>query len=71
MKKFFSFHNAKMSLEFRGHGSYILRGLDQSIHFTDSSVYDECDNDEDYKRCLDARRTAYDALKSVENRYYP
>ena len=71
MTKSFSFHNAKMSLEFKGHGSYILRGLNQSIYFTDSSVWDYCDDDENYKKCLEARRTAYDELKSIFNRYYP
>lgn len=62
--KRFKFHNCNMEISQSGYGQYNIKGLGVQIHYTDSFIWDWCDDVANKKKCHEARRRAYKLVKS-------
>lgn len=60
--KTFEFNNETITIEQVGYGQYTLRGLDSSVHCTDSEIWDWCDDEENEEKHLYAKETAHRLL---------
>lgn len=62
MKKF-EIHNEIITIEKVGYGQYTLRGLGTSVHCTNSSIWDWCDDEDNEEKHLAAMQAAFDLLE--------
>mgnify|MGYP001173937550 FL=1 len=60
--KAFEINNETITIEQVGYGQYILRGIDISVHCTDSEIWDWCDDEENEEKHLSAKESAYRLL---------
>lgn len=62
MKKQFTYSGLEIKIEKTGYGQYIIRSGKISVHSTDSTIWDWCDDDEDLTKMEEAQRAAYRAI---------
>ena len=62
--KTFEFNSEIITIEIAGYGQYTLRGLDNSVHCSDTEIWDWCDDDENEEKHLNAKQAAYNMLKT-------
>lgn len=60
--KTFEINNETITIEEVGYGQYVLSGLSTSVHYTDSEIWDWCDDDENEEKHLEAKESAYRLL---------
>ena len=60
--KAFEINNETIPIEQVGDGQDILRGIDTSVHCTDSEIWDWCDDKENEEKHLSAKESAYRLL---------
>ena len=73
MRKKGTFRRVEFTITLTGYGQYMLeasyKGKDIKVHVTDSSLFDDVDEDSDTKR-MESLRSCYRYIVSEYNRIY-